>query len=216
MKFGWLRGLTTAAVFVLALSLVVNQQQHQPDVGNGIQTEELSSSRVESMAEKQLAPGSGQLRQNLKESKDERVDQPVPSAAPPVNAPQEQALGGVVQEPRSPASDDLGQLSDAATVDVDSFVLPKTMEAEKTGLQAPKPRDFSTQIGVGNELPRPAIVAEPSPPDAESRSNLDDQAEAQLRVIINLKQAGDERWKSELKTFIENHPDYPLPDELKN
>jgi hypothetical protein len=31
-----------------------------------------------------------------------------------------------------------------------------------------------------------------------------------------MKQSGDDRWEAELKTFIESHPGYPLPDELKN
>lgn len=34
--------------------------------------------------------------------------------------------------------------------------------------------------------------------------------------ILMLKHAGNDRWKAELKLFIESYPDYPLPDELEN
>ena len=36
-----------------------------------------------------------------------------------------------------------------------------------------------------------------------------------LQSILDMKQAGDDSWKTELETFKELFPDYPLPDELK-
>jgi hypothetical protein len=31
-----------------------------------------------------------------------------------------------------------------------------------------------------------------------------------------MKRNGDENWKAALKTFIDDHPGYPVPDELKD
>jgi hypothetical protein len=36
-----------------------------------------------------------------------------------------------------------------------------------------------------------------------------------LQSIFALKQAGDDRWRTELEAFKKLFPDYPLPDELK-
>lgn len=36
MKFGWLHGLTTAAVFVLAFSIILNQREPVPEAENGM------------------------------------------------------------------------------------------------------------------------------------------------------------------------------------
>jgi len=66
------------------------------------------------------------------------------------------------------------------------------------------------------ETAKPAVVAEPPPAAPAARSGTDAQAEARLRAIISMKQRGDESWKNALETFIENHPGYPLPDELKD
>jgi len=140
LKFGWLHGLTTAAVFVLALTLIVHQRENQPAEDITIQFDKLERSRQAEPAKKQSAEDrSRQSLQAPKESAIERMDQPAPVAAG----------------------------------------APQTLE--------------------------PA-----------ARGNVDTQAEEQLRAIIRMQQAGDERWKVELEAFIKSHPDYPLPDELKN
>ncbi len=217
LKFGWLQGLTTAAVFVLALSLIINQREHQAATPGGMQADKLSRSAVASPAKGQSsAAQSGQFRQESKKAKDERMDQPVPAAAPPVNSSQEQVSGDAIRESRQSAADDAGQQFDSGSADTDTLILTKTIKAEEAEMQASKPADLAAEIATGNEFSKPAIIAEPPAPGAAARSKTDTRAEAQLQVIINMKQSGDEHWKTELKAFVESHPDYPLPDALKN
>ena len=61
----------------------------------------------------------------------------------------------------------------------------------------------------------PATVTAPVISSMKSRSRVDLSIEQELLTIIELKQSGDETWVTELESFIERHPDYPLPDELK-
>ena len=42
-----------------------------------------------------------------------------------------------------------------------------------------------------------------------------ENAELKIQAILKLKQEGNARWETELKIFIEDYPDYPLPDELR-
>ena len=67
--------------------------------------------------------------------------------------------------------------------------------------------DFANDKVDAGEIGADQIAAE--------RSQLP-AAEAQLQAILMLKHAGNDRWKAELKLFIESYPDYPLPDELEN
>lgn len=168
LKFGWLHGLTTAAVFVLALSLIINQREQQAAVDNAIQADKLEPTSLASPAKKQTSDSqTGQLRQAAKESAELRMEQRAPGVTAPASPSQTQALGDALQEFRPSESAVRAQQSDAAVAD-------------------------------------------------GARSNIDAQAEEQLQTIINMKQSGDKRWEAELKTFIESHPGYPLPDELKN
>jgi hypothetical protein len=75
---------------------------------------------------------------------------------------------------------------------------------------------ISVEIGVGADPGqyRPAAVAEPPAGKVKTLSKKDAEAEQKILVIIELKRNGDETWKTELESFREQYPDYPLPDEL--
>ena len=88
MKFGWLHGLTTAAVFVLALSVVIHQRESQPVNENGIDPGQFSRSRPESPEKLQSSEvQSGDSRQALKRTGNERRELSVSTAAAPEAAP---------------------------------------------------------------------------------------------------------------------------------
>ena len=63
---------------------------------------------------------------------------------------------------------------------------------------------------------QPAATATGLREEMDDLTDKDARIEQQLQEIILLKQSGDEAWKSALKSFIENYPDYPLPTELSD
>jgi len=81
-------------------------------------------------------------------------------------------------------------------------------------------------------IPEEAMVASPAPASLEDKARATEfdsaiirvdkviseqsylTADQELQIILKLKQADDDRWKDELKAFLEHYPDYPLPDEL--
>lgn len=221
LKFGWLQGLTTAAVFVLALSLIVHQRENQPAVDDTIQFDKLERSRQAEPAKKQSAADQSlQTLQVSKESAFDRMDQPAPDAAAPVVPSREQAPGEALREYGSSVPDDPGQKSDAVMTDGDQLIqtttIEETIHAEKDDTAASTPADLSAKLKPLNGMQESVVAGAPQTLEPEARSNTDKQAEEQLRAIIRMQQVGDERWKAELEVFIKSHPDYPLPDELKN
>lgn len=186
IKFGWMHGLTTAAVFVLALSVIMHQRENQPASGNGLQFDR---------------------------------GQPAPAASPAkmqpaASEPRDQALGEALRESRQKVAAAPVQQSSAADTGEDQVVLDKTVEkkeAEKPAAEsmADAPEDAGQAMTA-----KPAIVSAPPPAGPESRSDIGLEAEKRLQSIIAMKRNGDERWKKALKDFIDDHPDYPLPDEL--
>jgi hypothetical protein len=144
------------------------------------------------------------------------MEQPAPGAAAPVVAPREQAPGETLREYRPSVPADTGQQSDAVMADEDQFIQTEAINAQELDTAASTPMDLSAKIGPLDEMQKSAVAGAPKTLEPAARSNADTQAEEQLRAIIRMQQAGDERWKAELEAFIKSHPDYPLPDELKN
>ncbi len=218
LKFGWLHGLTTAAVFVLALSLIVHQRDNQSVEDETIPFDKLERSPQAEPAKKQSAEA--QSLQASKVSADERMELPVPSTAAPVVLPREQAPSEALRETRPSVPDDPVQHSDGMMADEDQFFQTKAIEEinneKKLDTGATTPRELSAEISVRKDERESVAAGALMTLEPEARGNADTQAEEQLRAIIRMRQAGDERWKAELEAFIASHPDYPLPDELKN
>ena len=184
MQFGWLHGLTTAAVFVLALSLIFNQREQVPVYEDGIRVNESIGLQREKTAKKQSGDvQTDDLRMELKEENEKRQD--VFQSAPVTTASQDGAIEAVAGD----------KAAEPAARARHSTYVSEALRA-KTGR--------ADQDATANE---PASEAE-APADNEY------EIEQELLAILKLKQSGDEAWITELARFKQNYPDYPLPDEL--
>lgn len=193
LKFGWLHGLTTAAVFVLALSVVIHQAGNRPAAGDGVQFDRVQSAPAASPAKKQSrAAPSGQVHDELEEAAGTAKDTTVPATTAPV------------------------QQSAAADTDENPAVSEKATGKRESG-KPPLERMADAPEDAGQaSVVEPEVVAVPPPAEPVSRSVIDPQAERQLQAIIDMKRNGDGNWKTALKAFVDSHPGYPLPDELKD
>ena len=219
MQFGWLHGLTTAAVFVLAFSIILNQREPVPDFEDGMINNEPMRSKVEKEAGKQAADQVGELRMEMKVKSDDRQDmlRISPVAAPTSSAiearSEEQLARPVSEASRSMyAQDKLAEKREQADQDTTTTVL---MQEEVLLDEADSVAD-SPQAIVVSKMPLPAAVSEPIEGEVKDRVRTGPEAEQQLLAIIRLKQSGDESWRTVLESFLESYPDYPLPDELKD
>jgi hypothetical protein len=224
MQFGWLHGLTTAAVFVLAFSIILNQREPVPDYENGMRNNETVRLQREKVAKKQSVGRSDkavdELRMEMKPKGEGQRDmlQSVPVAAAPESAtvetsPDDMAEQPVIEAQRSRyVSDSLQGKTDSDANDAPAreLILEETM-MDEADLMVDSP-----QAGAISKQTRPATVAEPEASEMKARFRTDSEIEQKILDIIKLKQRGDETWKTELETFKSNYPDYPLPDELIN
>ena len=66
-QFGWLHGLTTVAVFVLAFSIILNQREPAPNYENNVMSPEPTLLKSEKAARSKTAPQRNELRMEMKE-----------------------------------------------------------------------------------------------------------------------------------------------------
>lgn len=219
MKFGWLHGLTTAAVFVLAFSIILNQREPVPDYETGMRNNESVGLQRQKVAKKQ---SDGQLEQRPKELRlesevksDYRLDvlQSKPAAAAPasaasVNAPAEQPLLEV--QSSLYVRDDLNGKSELSDKDnpARELILEEELMEEVDFLED------SADTSAFSKVISPDVAGETTAGAAKARIGSDSELDQKLLAIISLKQSGDEGWKTELELFKESYPDYPLPSEL--
>lgn len=176
LDFGWIHGLTTVVVVVLALSIILTQRQPAELGENGLSPTDVSSLGQTRKAESEMSGKVGErrvddLRANkLMLAEDKFLEEKTIQASAPAEVMS--ASPAVAEFADEPVA------SRAGDVEIDTV----KKDADKITV---------------------------------ARSSLSAE-DAQLQAILMLKQAGDDSWKVELKTFIENHPDYPLPEELKN
>ncbi len=218
IKFGWLHGLTTTAVFVLALSVIFNQREQVPDLDDRMRTSESIGLQRERAAKKQSRDIQSDLRMEEKEENEVRQDKlksaPVSAASP--SEAMEIAVGEQVIEPASAgrrsmyAQDSLDNKKDSADNDVSGNV-PVLEESlmDEADLMADTPE---LQV-IAKEF-RPATVAAPATSKIGASVEMDSVIEQKLLAIIKMKQSGDEAWITELEKFKQDYPDYPLPEDL--
>jgi len=217
MKFGWLHGLTTAAVFVLALSVIIHQRENLPAVGEGFQFDRLQTAPADSAAKKQSQTTlSGQDQNELEEAADAAKDVIVPAPAAPASEPRAQALGESLRDSRQKMSAAPAQRSAAEDSDENRVVLEKSAEKKESDKPSLESMADTPQDAGQAAAAKPVVVSAPPPAEPEPRSDIALETEGQLRAIIDMKRNGDENWKTALKAFIDKHPGYPLPDELKD
>ena len=221
MQFGWLHGLTTAAVVVLAISLMFNQREQVPSFENELKVDESVRLRRATVGKKQSPEmQAGEPVMELKEKREDRreIYQPAPAAA----APQAELMeSSEVELPAETTADAFSTVNarkiERAKKDSNDEDLSGNRPADEEQLldnatlasDAPELEAITKQI-------QPAATATGLREEMDDLTDKDARIEQQLQEIILLKQSGDEAWKSALKSFIENYPDYPLPTELSD
>jgi len=191
MKFGWLHGLTTAAVFVLAFSVILNQREPVAVFENGVRSNEPAGLQRERALKKQSAAPvlseDSRMEMNVKSERRQDMLQSMPVAAAPQEMAKESAAFNEAEE---------------AELNVQSSLyIHDDLHGETDG--------------IDKDVPARSLMAEEKLiSKTGSMADITDE-KLQLLAIIKLKQNGDERWKTELESFKEKYPDYPLPNELK-
>lgn len=224
MKFGWLHGLTTTAVFVLAFSLILNQPESTQvlvdDIGNNeaIRLESGKVMKKQAVDVRSLEIKSDDFSAEMKTREEERQDSPqsTPSAAAPMSASTEinpedrarrtapevqhslRAQQGLRESREAPDKD--AEIAGALREEIASDEADRVVESPKTE--------------AAYDMSQPRSVEEPVLGEAENQVKEKSVVEQELLAIIELKQAGDGQWITELELFKERYPDYPLPDAL--
>lgn len=186
LDFGWIHGLTTAAVIVLALSIILTQSRPPQFEENGMLPADPSRKDV-GRAKPALIAAKALAGAKARPAADREARDKLPATKA---ARLEHAL----------LEEDMVQAKAPAEVSVSKQAVV-TLAVE------------SPEIGSGPA--KIDAVKTDADQIAAERSQLP-AAEAQLQTILMLKHAGNDHWKAELKLFIESYPDYPLPDELEN
>ena len=224
MKFGWLHGLTTAAVFVLAFSIILNQRENAPDFDTSMRNNEPVRLNRQKVAKKQSDAQFKESPKELSLEREEKSDssldmlQSSPVAAAPASAaiehtPEERARKPVTEDQRSLyVRDDLqgkGERTDKDTPIGELQLEEQLMDEADLMADSPEVSNFTT-------VASPAVVGETAASEMKTRVRINSEMEQILEAIIKLKQSGNETWKTELESFKERYPDSPLPDELKD
>ncbi len=192
LDFGWVHGLTTAAVVVLALSIILTQ--HQP-----------------------AGPEENGSLQELSKEVSRKAHKDAGQVMPAASAPETQT--GARAEAVS-ASDAAGDFRAMKSIQSEDPLLREEIleanEPAETRFAKPSTVGFADESVPAEEaeIEVDAIKLDEDKIDTERLQSATE--EEQVQAILMMKNAGDIRWEAELKIFIENHPDYPLPDELKN
>jgi len=213
MKFSWLHGLTTVAVVVLALSIIINQREQVPGFDDAIRMEEESGPLRETAGKKEM----DQLKELSTELKEKDMGrQVIPQSAPVSSAEENEVLEVTAgdqplesRQRRSMAAPDSLQVK-PDRIDADKAVSEMVQE-ESNMDEVELPDDVAE-----SKQPRAAIIGAVQPEDAVLAVQTDDEIEEQLLSIIKLKQSGDMNWVTQLEKFKQTYPDYPLPEELSN
>lgn len=221
MQFGWLHGLTTTAVVVLAISLFLNQREQLPDFENDVPVSEPGRLRLEN-AEKKQSPVMRTADQDmeLKEEGGKRLDANM--AAPVATAPQSAAMEMTVEEQAEEAATDSLNTGYATKIRQGK---PDSIDKDLSGNEPVLEEQRLQETVLADDVAERELISKQAGP-AEATIGLtgeddylaesDDEIEQQLQLIIRLKQSGDEAWKDALERFKESHPGYPLPKELSD
>ena len=221
MQFGWLHGLTTAAVVVLAISLVFNQREQVPSFENDIKADEPARLRRATAGKKQSpVMQTGEPTMELKEKRENRrnVNQVAPAAA----APQAELLESSVDELPTETTADAFSSPNARKI---RQAKPDSTDEDLSGNRPTSEEQLLDDATLASDSPELEVISKQSQPTAitaglaeevDKLTEANAEIEQQLQAIVLLKQSGDTAWETELERFKENHPDYPLPKELSD
>lgn len=209
MKFGWLHGLTTTAVFVLAFSLILDQRESTPVFDNGVTGAEPVRLQKEKVAEKQASDVRAELRSEME-----------PKADMQDNSYRGMQKESTAKVGRSRPSDSAQHVLQAKAETADNDMELDELMLEELPLNEMAVMADSPAPDEAEQRAAPAAVAapmmEPHEAKAQARKYLQTDAEQELLAIIKLKQSGDPAWESQLESFMESYPDYVLPEALRN
>lgn len=221
MKFGWLHGLTTAAVVVLALSIIINQREQVPGFDDAIRVEAPTGPVREKAGKKRT--GVDQVKDLSMELKEEDPGrQLIAPNAPVATAADNEALEVSAgdqppeYESRVRRSMTAQDSAPAKTDRVDADKVISDMPLEEPMMdEAVLPGD-AAEYQIMSKQPQPATIGAVQPEGAVLPVHTDAEIEEQLLSIIKLKQSGDKAWISKLEEFRQTYPDYPLPEALSD
>ncbi len=211
MKFGWLHGLTTAAVFVLALSIIINQRQQVPVYESGGRDNGLGSLQREKVAKKQSADTpSADMRMEMKEKSENRQDdfQGVPATAAAKTGATQTDITNEAPRPAIQAERSF-RVQESLPAKADS------VDADTQGNEAVLEELLLDETNLIVETPDPAMISKRSRPAAEAEyvsgeiganAEPDTEKEKTLQNIIRLKESGDKTWVTELELFKQKLP----------
>ena len=216
MQFGWVHGLTTAAVVVLTISLVFNQREQIPGLENELRVEESIPLERERAALKK----SDEVSRKLKEKKESPQDE-LRGAAPAVS-PQGDLVEIIVRDQTVETMEEDQRSVGASKIQAEQLY----RDDKDTSANEPLIEErLSDEAALASDSPvfeanpkptKPATVTAGLAAEVDDLSEMEDEIAQQLQEIILLKQAGNELWVTQLQQFRTEHPDYPLPEELSN
>jgi len=216
-QFGWMHGLATAAVFVLAFTVILDQRELAPEFKEDVLLNTPSRLNREMELKKQAVDKIGKSTAETESTTEYRQktimrDAPVPAAAALEPRSEETA----VQSMRIELNEIVVQAAAAEKreqADMDDSMPNELQEAfmlDEADLLSESVSMDAAYMQVAPAIAAPAISA------MKTRGRMDLTIEQELLAIIELKLSGDESWADELEAFVERNPDYPLPDELKH
>ena len=226
MQSGWLHGLATAAVFVLAFTIILDQRESAPDIKEDILLQSPSAPKIESALRKQPVEILGESDNNIEPREDSRQKStmtPERRLRTPVG--QEVELRALEQheEPLRRAQSDqavLQHVSEENKFDDKDLLTPDDLQEEvvqgmvmldETDAMADAPPIDAVKLQLS-----PAAASEPVNNVMNAMSRTETSIEQEIQTIIELRESGDSSWVAELETFVARYPDYPLPQELKD
>lgn len=221
MQIGWLHGLATAAVFVLAFTIILDQRESAPVFQEDILRN--SPARMEDQRELKKQSVDKISKSNIEmEARDDAGQKPMMESAPALAAPANQVMELSSEEQnetslRRAQSDPgvqhkaLGKSERADKDDMTSGYLQEELLMDEADAMTE-----SAPVDAASIQVTPAAAAKPVSSALKARGRMDATIEQELQAIIELKKSGDESWITELEAFVERYPDYPLPDGLKD
>jgi hypothetical protein len=220
-QFGWLHGLTTTAVFVLALSLIFLQREQAPVLEDGLRVDEsIGLQRERATSTPSRDAETDDHRMEMKEAGKKRQDvfQNLPVSEPSPGEAMEQVAGEQALKAEAgklssshrsePPRDKLHKTDEDANA-IEPIINELRLEEQDSVADTLEAEDLSGQV-------YPATVTAPAASEAKVITEDVSEIDQLLQDIIKLKRSGDEAWLTELASFRQAYPDYPIPDELLN
>jgi hypothetical protein len=212
LDFGWIHAVTTAAVLVLSFSIIISLQQPVPFEENG-QPRSQPVSEQGSVAD---VPDRPAVQESVKKER-QQAD----------HAEKAKELRKNVS--RDSSSENVpGSEADATAAPVTGMAV--SSEAERVAEPSPRDDLRARKVSQPSSSKLEETIAQPAIATFADESTVAEidadefktdklqtlsKEELLLQSIVALKQAGDDKWRTELEVFKDLFPDYPLPDELK-